>query len=127
MTVGEMSDEAVKNLMAEFYLRNPHPKLPISALRDKIQGIVDNEWFRKKFVEGYDEVLSKHVPDKMLDLVTNAALGVASNQYELGEVALKLLQMATEFHLPFDERDRERFPREVMAYMARADRDARRG
>jgi hypothetical protein len=126
MTVGRTSDEVVKSLMAEFYLKNPQPKLPISVLSDRLQEIVDNEWFRKRFVDGYDEVLSKRVPNKMLDLVTKAALGVASNQYEFDEVVLKLLQMGTEFYLPFDERDRERFPREVMAYMARVDRHVRR-
>lgn len=124
---GLMDDEAVKRLMTEFYLKNPLPRAPISALRERIQRTVDNEWFREKFREGYDEVLTTHRPDKMLDLVTKAALAIASDQYEFAEVVLKLLQMGTEFYLPFDDRDRERFPREVMAYMARADRDARRG
>ncbi len=127
LTVGRMSDDAVKRLMAEFYLKNPISRAPVSALRDRLQQVVDDEWFRAKFKEGYDEVLTRHRPDKLLDLITKAALGIASDQYEFAEVVQKLLQMGTEFYLPFDERDRERFPREVMAYMARADRNARRG
>lgn len=127
MKVGEMNDEAVKRLMAEFYLKNPLPRPSVSVLRDTLQEIVDNEWFRARFVEGYDEVLTKHSPNKMLDLVTRAALGISSNQYEFAEVVQRLLRMATEFYLPLEEHDRERFPREVMAYMARADRNAKRG
>ncbi|HEV2225190.1 MAG TPA: DUF87 domain-containing protein, partial [Nitrososphaerales archaeon] len=127
LAVGEMSDEAVKRLMAEFFLKNPVPRAPISALRDRLQEIVDDDWFRAKFRESYDEVLTKHTPDKMLDLVTKAALGIVSDQYEFAEVFEKLLQMGTELYLPLDERDRELFPKEVMAYRARADRDARRG
>lgn len=126
LVADEMSDAAVKNLMAEFYLKNPLARLPLSTLNDKLQKIVDDEWFRAKFKEGYDEVLARRRPDKMLDLVTKAALGAASGQYEFAEVVQKLLQMATEFYLPFDEKDRGRFPREVMAYMERADRDAKR-
>lgn len=127
MKVGETDDEAVKMLMADYYLKNPQPKLPVSALRDKIQELVDNEWFRLRFKEGYDEVLTRHSPDKFLDLVTKAALRIASDQYEFAEITQKLLQTGTEYYLPLDERDRERFPREVMAFMARADRDVRRG
>lgn len=127
LALGEMDDESVKRLMAEFYLKNPLPRAPVSTVRDRLQEIVDDEWFRARFKEGYEEVLTSHRPDKILDLVTKAALGVASDEYEFNETVAKLVQMGTEFYLPFDEQDRERFPREVMTYMARAGRDARRG
>ena len=111
--------------MAEFYLKNPLPREPSSLLRDRIQEAVDDEWFRAKFLEGYEEVLRSHHPESLVELVTKTARSISGDENEFGEVVSKLLKMATEFYLPLDERDRERFPREVMAYAGRERRNVR--
>ena len=115
-------DEEVKKQMTEFYLKNPLPKRPQSLVKAKIQETVDSEWFRSKFLEGYREVMEARTPDLILELVTKAALKVSEDEDEFGENVLRLLQLATQFYLAFDEVDRERFPREVMRYMARSGR-----
>ena len=127
ISVGEVNDECVRSQMTGYYLKYPASNIPTSALRDRLLKIVDNEWFRLKFKEGYDDVLTSRTPDKLLDLVTNTALANASGEGEFNEMVRNLLQMGTEFYLPLNEKDRERFPREVMAYLARVEKDGRRG
>jgi len=127
IAVGGTSDADVKRLMAEFYLKNPLPREPPSKVGAELRRIVDSEWFRARFIEAYHELLRTRSPKALIELVTEAALRVSKDEGEYASNMSKLLSFATEFYLPFDERDRERFPREVLAYAGRERRSARRG
>jgi hypothetical protein len=122
IVVGGMSDDDVKRLMAEFYAKNPLPRVPQSLLKSRLQEIVDSEWFMAKFLEGFKEMMKTRSPDKILDLVTKSSLALSEDEDEFLTNTLKLLELATAFYLSLSEEDRERFPREVMRYMARSGR-----
>jgi len=120
MRAGEMGDEAVRELMTEFYLKNPLPRAPSSIVNEKLRTIVDSEWFRVKFVKGYREMLRSGSPDALLDLATEVARRLSGDSEEFSLNTERLLRMGAEFHLGLDDEDRVRFPREAMRYMERA-------
>ena len=122
IAVGEMGDEDVKRLMAEFYAKNPLARVPQSLVKARLQEAVDTEWFRAKFLEGHKEMMKTGSPDRILDLVTKSSLGLSGDEDEFLTITVRLLEMATAFYLSLNEEDREKFPRAVMQYMTRSGR-----
>jgi len=123
IAVGEMGDEDVRRLMAEFYAKNPLARVPQSLVKSRLQETVDTEWFRAKFLEGHKEMMKTGSPDRILDLVTKSSLGLSGDEDEFLTITMRLLEMATAFYLSLNEEDREKFPREVMRYMSRSERN----
>jgi len=109
--------------MAEFYAKNPLARVPQSLVKSRLQETVDNEWFRAKFLEGHKEMMKTRSPVKILGLVTKSALGISEDEDEFLTNVLRLLELATAFYLALNEQDREKFPREVMRYMSRSERN----
>ena len=109
--------------MAEFYAKNPLPRVPQSLVKSRLQEIVDKEWFRAKFLEAHREMMKTRSPDTILELVTKSALGISEDEDEFLTNVLRLLELATAFYLALNEQDREKFPREVMRYMSRSERN----
>lgn len=117
--VGEVDDAEVKKSMTEFYLKDPLPRVPASYFDDSILPLVDSEWFKAKFVEAYRTWLKTGTIDPLAGLVSEVAAKFARDEEEAFEVARKVLALAVQFYLPFDERDRERFPRLFMQEVRR--------
>jgi len=109
--------------MAECYAKNPLPRVPQSLVKSRLQETVDTEWFRAKFLEGHKEMMKTGSPDQILDLVTKSSLGLSGDEDEFLTITMRLLEMATAFYLALNEQDREGFPREVMRYMSRSERN----
>jgi Helicase HerA, central domain len=125
--VGEVDDDYVRKLMGGFYLKNPVPREPGWVLEKALRAEIDTEAFRTRFKAAYEETIRKRSPEPVVKIATEVAKTQARDDIECYLITIKVLQMATAFHLPFDDEDRERFPREVLAYMGRKERDARRG
>ena len=125
--VGEMGEEDVRRLMAEFYAKNPLARVPQSLVKSRLQEAVDNEWFRAKFLEAHREMMKTRSPDLILELVTKSALSISEDEDEFLTNVLRLLELATAFYLSLNEEDREKFPRAVMQYMTRSGRSGWRG
>ena len=123
IALGEMGDEDVRRLMAEFYAKNPLARVPQSLVKSRLQEAVDNEWFRAKFLEAHKEMMKTRSPDKILELITKSALGISEDEDEFLTNVLRLLELATAFYLSLGEEDRKGFPREVMRYMSRSERN----
>ena len=123
IAVGEMGDDDVRRLMAEFYAKNPLPRVPQSLVKARLQEILDKEWFRAKFLEAHREMMKTRSPDRILELVTKSALGISEDEDEFLTNVLRLLELATAFYLSLGEEDRKGFPREVMRYMSRSERN----
>ena len=120
--VGEMSDGQVKELMLEFYLKNPVPRAPERLLEGRIREIIDSDWFKLRFVTCHNEMLRTGRPDALADLVTEAARRVSRDEGELLSNVERTIRLGAEFYLSLDERDRARLPREVIREMERVRR-----
>ena len=111
--LGEIGDEEVERRMTAFYLRNPLPKPPGSLLNRKIMLLVDADWFRPKFLEAYRVWQRTGDTRPLVEFLLSAA-GSCSGEGDALEVASKILPLAVAAYLPFDETDREKFPRMFM-------------
>ncbi len=130
MPVGEVGDEEVRRLMADYYLRNPLPKAPPGLVEDGILSIVDTDWFKVRFREAYRIWLGTGSAAPLADLLVDSARrhpGGGGEDGETLEVAAKILSMAVAFYLPFDEEDRSKFPRLFMSQVERSMRNGRCG
>jgi DNA helicase HerA-like ATPase len=114
LPLGEIGDEEVKRHMTEFYLRNPLPKAPGSILSRKIMLVVDAEWFRARFLEGYKEWVRTGNTKPLVGFLVTAAESCSDEEDEELEIASRMLSLAVASYLPFDESDREKFPRMFM-------------
>ncbi len=117
--VGEVSDLEVKRHMTEFYLRNPLPRAPASYFEDSILPMVDSDWFKAKFMEAYRVWLKTGNTEPLAALVSEGASKFARDDEGRFELATKMLSLAVQFYLPFDEEDRARFPRLFMQEVQR--------
>ena len=117
--VGEIGDEEVKRHMTEFYLKNPLPRAPASFFEDSILPMVDSDWFRARFLEGYRAWLKTGDTEPLAGLVSEGATKFARDDEERFELATKLLSLAVQFYLPLDEQQRARFPRLFMQEVQR--------
>ncbi len=126
LPMGEVEDVEVKRRMVDYYLRNPMPKAPAGLNRDGMLALVDAEWFRAKFMEAYGAWLKTGDTGPLTALVMDGAKKFTEDREEALEIASKILALATRFYLPFDEKDREKFPRVFMKEVERSTRDVRR-
>jgi uncharacterized protein DUF87 len=125
--LGEVGDEEVKRHMREFYLRNPLPREPASHFDASILPMVDSDWFKAKFIETYRTWLRTGATEPLAELVSEGAAKFAKDQEESFELAAKVLTLAVRFYLPFDEQERELFPRLFMREVQRKRRSKEAG
>jgi hypothetical protein len=126
LPLGEIGDEEVKRHMTEFYLRNPLPPAPAKVLKDTILPMVDSDWFKERFVKSYRAWLETGEVGPLGSLVVQAARKYSRDEEEVMDVASKILSLGVGFYLPFDDQDREKFPRLFMQEVQRSMRDGRR-
>ena len=117
--VGEVADEEVKRHMTEFYLKYPLPRAPASHFDDAILPMVDSDWFKARFMEAYRAWLKTGAIEPLAELVSDGAAKFARDDEGRFELATKVLSLAVQFYLPFDEEDRARFPRLFMQEVQR--------
>jgi len=126
LPLGEVGDADVKRHMVDYYLRNPLPKAPPGLHREAVLEMVDTEWFRARFMEAYGAWLRTGETGPLAKLVTDGAAKFSEDRDERLEMASKILALAVGFYLPFDEKDRAKFPRVFMKHVERSMRDGRR-
>ncbi len=108
--------------MTEFYLKNPLPRAPASFFEDSILPMVDSDWFKARFMEAYRAWLKTGDTEPLAGLVSEGASKFARDDEGRFELATKVLSLAVQFYLPFDEEDRARFPRLFMQEVQRRKR-----
>ncbi len=76
-------------------------------------------------MQGFKEWFDTDSSEKLENLLLQGTRKVSGDQDELFENASRILTQGVEFYLPFDEADRNRFPRLFMQSMKRSMRDGR--
>lgn len=116
---GEVGDGDVRRHMTEYYLRNPLPRAPAAFYDESILAMVDSDWFKGKFVESYRAWLKTGATEPLASLISEGAAKFAHDDEGKYELATRVLALAVQFYLPFDERDRVIFPRLFMQEVRR--------
>lgn len=76
--------------------------------------MVDSGWFKAKFMEAYRVWLKTGATEPLGELVSEGAAKFAHDDEGKFELATRVLALAVQFYLPFDESDRARFPQLFM-------------
>lgn len=124
LPVGEIGDGEVKRLMTDFYLRNPLPRTPQSALNEKLLQTVEADWFRTRFRQTYNEWLETGSTEQLANLLIQSAEKVSDDREETFLNASKFLWLAAERHLRFNLEKNE-FPTIFMRSIERSMRNAK--
>ena len=112
--VGEVTDWDVKRRMERFYLENPLPKEHPDARDSRVRKLVEEEQFRKEFLEVYKVWVKTGDLSPLREFLVRSARGVATWPSEVVPLASGLLRLATAYYLPFNAEQRARFPQIVM-------------
>src|SRR5437773_2298773 len=122
LPVGEIGGEEVKRHMTEFYLRNPLPRAPQSPLVADLLLIVESRWFKAGFVTAYFHWLATGAKEQLANLLIQSAKKKARSDEDVFPFASRILSLAAERYLFFDEEKNE-FPDVFMRSVERSMRD----
>ena len=119
---GEIGNDEVKRHMTEFYLRNPLPRAPPSPLVADLLLIVESRWFKAAFEKAYWHWLATGAKEPLANLLVQSARKKAKSEEDVFPFASRILSLAAERYLFFDEEKNE-FPDVFMRSVERSMRD----